>query len=294
MTAFLPPIPQPQAYHQFADQRTVFGVPHAWDVLSNVAFLISGLLGLLFLAQASALDAGTRWAFAVLFLGLLLTSIGSGYYHLAPDNARLVFDRLPMIVAMAGCLGAVITDRFGETKAWWLAGLMAIGFWSVHQWSVSEQQGRGDLRWYALYEGLIIVTGVLLLLLFPSRNGATKVFAIALIGNVAAKAFELFDKPIYAFGGVVSGHTLKHLSAGLAFLPLAFFICGSARKYQCIKQMQIRLRQWLRVSAFAETTDKNSLLSFCRFLLCCFYAVERLLRPYLQRSMARCACHDVA
>jgi hypothetical protein len=60
--------------------------------------------------------------------------------------------------------------------------------------------------------------------LFPSRNGANSAFVIAVAGNVAAKMFELLDKPIYALGGVVSGHTLKHLSAGLAFLPLAFLV----------------------------------------------------------------------
>ena len=108
-TAFLPPISQPQSYHHFADQRTIFGIAHGLDVLSNLAFLASGLLGLLFVAKfGRALDAGTRWAFATLFFGLVLTSIGSAYYHLAPDNQRLVFDRLPMIIAMAGCGGVFL------------------------------------------------------------------------------------------------------------------------------------------------------------------------------------------
>jgi hypothetical protein len=190
-----------------------------------LAFLLSGLLGLWFVARAGlTLDAGTRWALATLFFGLVLTSIGSGYYHLAPDNARLVFDRMPMIIAMSGCLGAVIADRFGGATAWSLAGLMAVGLWTVHQWSVSEQLGRGDLRWYALYQGLIICLCALLLLLFPSRNAATPAVVVALVGNVAAKLFELLDKPIYSLSGILSGHTLKHLSAGLAFLPLAFLI----------------------------------------------------------------------
>jgi hypothetical protein len=127
VTALLPPIAQPQSYHHFADQRTIFGVAHALDVLSNLAFLVSGLLGLWFVALAGKIDAGTRWAFATLFFGLALTSIGSGYYHLAPDNGRLVFDRLPMIIAMSGCIGAVVTDRFGGTKAWIVAALIANG-----------------------------------------------------------------------------------------------------------------------------------------------------------------------
>jgi len=223
--ALLQPIAQPQAYHHFADQRTVAGIAHGFDVLSNLAFLVSGLLGLWFVFRAGlTLDAGTRWAFATLFFGLVLTSIGSTYYHLGPDNQRLVFDRMPMIIAMAGCLGSVVTDRFGGRTAWMITALLAIGLWTVQQWSAGEQGGQGDLRWYALFQGLTIVVAILLLLLFPSRNGATPAFAAAVAGNVAAKIFELLDRPIYSLGSIVSGHTLKHLSAGLAFLPLAFLI----------------------------------------------------------------------
>ena len=225
VVALLPAIPQPQAYHQFADQRTMLGIARGMDVLSNIAFLVSGVAGLFYVLKAGrTLDAGTRWAFAILFFGLMLTSAGSAYYHLEPDNQRLVFDRLPMVVAMAGCLGAVAADRFGGETAWSISGLLAIGLWTVHQWSASEQAGQGDLRWYALYQGLTILAGALLLLLFPSRNGATPAFVLAVAGNVAAKVFELLDRPIYGLGGLVSGHTLKHLAAGLAFLPLALLI----------------------------------------------------------------------
>ena len=222
---FLPPIPQSQNYHHFADQRTILGVPRGFDVLSNLAFFLAGVLGLFFVARSgAALDSGTRWAFATLFFGLILTSFGSSYYHLSPDSQRLVFDRLPMIVAMSGCVGAVITDRFGGPTAWSVVLLLIVGLWTVYQWNASEQQGHSDLRWYALYQGLVILVGALLLLLFKSRNGATQAFVIAVTGNVLAKVFELLDRPIFALGGIVSGHTLKHLSAGLAFLPLAFFI----------------------------------------------------------------------
>ena len=225
VVCFLPPIPQSQSYHNFADQRTIAGVPYAMDVLSNVAFLLPGILGLIFLVGAGPIfDAGTRWAFAVLFFGLILTSFGSGYYHLAPDNQRLVFDRLPMIVAMSGCVGAVIADRFGGKTAWSVPVLLVMGLWTVYQWNASEQLGQGDLRWYALYQGLVMIVGAMLLLLFASRNGLTQVFVIAVAGNVLAKVFELLDKPIFTLGGIVSGHTLKHLSAGFAFLSLAFFV----------------------------------------------------------------------
>jgi hypothetical protein len=228
---FVQPIPQPLAYHHFADQRTMAGIARAWDVLSNLAFLLSGGLGLFFVAKTGRmLDAGTRWAFATLFFGLVITSVGSAYYHLAPDNQRLVFDRLPMIIAMAGFMGAVLADRFGGATAWAMTALVAIGLWTVHHWNAGEQAGRGDLRWYLLYQGLTMAAGAMLLVFFPSLNGATPAFVAAGAGNVAAKFFEFLDKPIYALGGVVSGHTLKHLSAGLAFLPLAFLMRRIARE----------------------------------------------------------------
>ena len=219
-TAFVPPIAQPQAYHRFADQRTIFGVARGFDVLSNAAFLLAGLLGLWFVLRAgSTLDSGTRWALATIFFGLVLTTFGSAYYHLAPDDQRLVFDRLPITIVLAGCIGAVVADRFGGATAWSIAALITIGLWTVHHWSST-----GDLRWYGLFQGLTFIVAMLLLLLFPSRNSATPAIAVALLGNIAAKVFEILDQPIYALGGIVSGHTLKHLSAGLAFLPLAWLV----------------------------------------------------------------------
>jgi hypothetical protein len=34
----LPPISQYQSYHQFADQRTLLGIPNFWSVVSNIPF----------------------------------------------------------------------------------------------------------------------------------------------------------------------------------------------------------------------------------------------------------------
>jgi len=44
----LPPFPQPQAYHNFADQRGLFGVPHFLNVASNAALVLAGAAGLWF------------------------------------------------------------------------------------------------------------------------------------------------------------------------------------------------------------------------------------------------------
>src|SRR5580704_2712437 len=101
----LPRIPQPQSYHMFADQRSFLGIPNFGDVVSNVPFAIFGLWGLAFLMRSSSeqlsehfLDSRERWFYLIIFTGLLLTAFGSSYYHLAPSNARLVWDRLPMTI----------------------------------------------------------------------------------------------------------------------------------------------------------------------------------------------------
>ena len=40
------PMPQGLWYHQFKDDRTLWGVPNALNVLSNIPFLLVGLWGL--------------------------------------------------------------------------------------------------------------------------------------------------------------------------------------------------------------------------------------------------------
>jgi hypothetical protein len=49
--AMLPAIPQNPSYHQFADQRQWFGVPHPADTLSNIAFALVGVVGQVRLAS---------------------------------------------------------------------------------------------------------------------------------------------------------------------------------------------------------------------------------------------------
>lgn len=113
-----PRIPQPQSYHLFADRRSFLGISKFGDVASNLPFGLIGIWGLLFLLQSrSRSQAGTfidereRWPYLFVFAGLLLTALGSSYYHLAPDNARLLWDRLPMTITFMAMVSAVIAER---------------------------------------------------------------------------------------------------------------------------------------------------------------------------------------
>jgi hypothetical protein len=233
ITLALPQIPQPAWYHNFADTRTLLGVPNAIDVLSNLPFIIVGLIGINLTLRNRSQSSPQRWALLVLFVGLFLTGFGSGYYHLAPDNQRLLWDRLPMTIAMSGFLTLLLVDRMQSTPRWVLPLLLILGLGSALGWAWSEARGQGDLRWYSLYQALVIIGSVALLAMFPAlpaRAEPTRALVMAILGNVAAKVFELLDKPIFAVGGLISGHTLKHLAAGLGFIPLLIWLAAQNRE----------------------------------------------------------------
>jgi len=106
----LPPIPQPAAYHNFADQRSFLGIPNFGDVVSNLPFALVGLCGLIFLRKPrpEKLNDRERQLYLIMFADLILTAFGSAYYHLAPGNARLVWDRIPIMMVLMALLAAVI------------------------------------------------------------------------------------------------------------------------------------------------------------------------------------------
>jgi len=219
-----PRTPQPLSYHDFADRRGWLGIPNFGDVASNILFLVAGLWGLAFLGRKSSrerfVDARERWPYAIVFLGLLLTAFGSSYYHLAPDNPRLLWDRLPMTVVFMPLVAAMIAERSNPRLGLWLLPvLMAVGIGSVLQWHLSEQRGVGDLRFYAAVQ-LYSLLALLVALLLPPRYTQGSYLLVVAGLYVVAKVCESEDRLIFSLGHVVSGHTLKHLAAGAAGLSV--------------------------------------------------------------------------
>jgi hypothetical protein len=169
---FLPPIPQSLAYHNFADHRAWLGIPNFGDAVSNLPFALVGLCGLMFLFKPRAgtfSDHRERRFYLVMFAGLILTAFGSAYYHLAPENARLVWDRIPIMIVFMALLAAVIAERVSVVAGLWLfPALQAAGIGSVLVWRAGELQGHGDLRFYAAVQVCAILI-LLLMLLVPAK-----------------------------------------------------------------------------------------------------------------------------
>lgn len=215
-----PPLAQDPAYHRFADTRTLLGgVPNTMDVLSNAGFVLFGAAGLWLLRRRGggagfgepALDAGARAFFA----GMLLAGVCSGWYHWAPDDGRLAWDRLGIVVGFAGALGMVAAQRVSARAGWGLLGFTLLaGPASVLWWRAS-----GSLTPYALLQFGGFALALACLLLRPRGSGPA--WALLLGAYALAKAAEALDAPLFGWtGGRLSGHTLKHLLAALAGLAV--------------------------------------------------------------------------
>lgn len=198
----VPPIPQSQIYHAFADQRTIFGIPHFWNVISNLPFIVVGAMGLL--RVRGNLSAST------FFLGVLLTGFGSSYYHWNPDDIGLFWDRLPMSIAFMAALAYVIEERIDERVGRMLLWpLILLGIVSLIVWIRTD-----DLRLYAWVQFFpCVVLPLMFWLLAPKFTGTPYWFAAAGL-YILAKVLEYADAAIHsATGHMMSGHALKHLAA---------------------------------------------------------------------------------
>lgn len=174
------PIPQPAGYHEFADRRTLLGIANFWNVISNLPFLLVGIMGMRELAtsEPSGIVPSLRTAYVCLFAGIILVALGSAYYHFASSTAALVWDRLRMTIAFMALFAIVIGEHV---------------------------DARAGLR-------LLLIP--MILLLFPSRLSHVGFLWAVLGAYVVAKLLEMADGAIFDLDHFVSGHTLKHLVAG--------------------------------------------------------------------------------
>lgn len=214
----LPPVPQPPAYHQFADRSSCLGISHCLDTLSNLPFVLAGIAGLAFMlgrrGRQAFLDRRERLPYALFFCAVIAVGGASAYYHLAPDNERLMWDRVTVALALMAWFAAIVCER--ADIAWGrrlLPVLLLAGAGSAIYWGWSEGTGRGDLRAYGLTQLLPYIYVPLLLRLYPPRYDGDRGILGVLGLYLLALLCDFLDQPIAALTGSVGGHTLKHLIA---------------------------------------------------------------------------------
>lgn len=217
----LDPIPQDLDYHLFVDQSLIVSIPNFWNVLSNLPFLLVGMMGLYAISSKNLpLLTEIKNAYILFFLGVTLVALGSGYYHLWPSNTTLLWDRLPMTIAFMALFSIIIAEfispKIGKIAIW---PLTVFGTFSVFYWYFTEQNNQGDLRLYILVQFLPILLIPLIILIFKPTFTNINGYWYLLVAYVFAKALEHFDAAIYD-SFILSGHSIKHIVAALGIFML--------------------------------------------------------------------------
>ena len=237
LASMVAPFGQDPAYHRFADQRVLLGIPHFGDVVSNIGLLIAGTLGLAFVTGGRGREILTepweRLPYQVFFTGIALIAFGSAYYHADPTNETLFWDRLGMTIAYLALLASFIADRVHGPVGVrvMLPLLVGLGVGALIYWRLGEAAGDGDLRFYFLtqiYPALLIP---LICLLFPGRHTSGRYVLYLFVCYGLVVGSEQLDHEIYALSaGVVSGHSLKHLFAALAAYMIHAMLVAAVRE----------------------------------------------------------------
>ncbi len=222
----LDPIAQDLAYHHFADQRRLHSIANFHNTVGSLTFLATGFAGLVALASlpVGITRARAPWwpAAFCLFISLMLTGLGSAYYHLAPTNDSLLWDRIPITLGVMSLLSTFIADRInaGTGIRAYLPVLLLAGMASALYWWHTETLGQGDLRAYALVQFLPILVIIYLCLGYaPGTWLSGRKLSLMILLYIFAKLCEKDDLLIYlASNESISGHALKHYFAALATL----------------------------------------------------------------------------
>ncbi|KAK1299806.1 hypothetical protein QJS10_CPB13g00654 [Acorus calamus] len=251
-----PSIPQSQAYHDFADQREFFGIPNTLNVISNFPFLVIGIVGLVLCYHGNYFKLnlqGELWGWSFFFIGVAAVAFGSSYYHLKPDDARLVWDRLPMTVAFTSIVAIFIIERIDERKGTVsIAPLVVAGIISILYWRFFD-----DLRLYALVQFVPCIAIPIMAILLPPMYTHSSYWLWAAGFYLLAKIEEAMDKPIYKWTHhIVSGHTLKHLCAAMVPVFLTLMLAQRSIEPERKSLYEVWQVSWIRVKENWHKTER--------------------------------------
>ncbi|KAG6399179.1 hypothetical protein SASPL_140655 [Salvia splendens] len=270
-----PAIPQSQEYHNFADQREFLGIPNFLNVISNFPFLVVGVVGLVLCYYGNYFKLslpGELFGWTFFFAGVAAVGFGSSYYHLEPNDARLVWDRLPMTVAFTSIIAIFIIERVDARKGTFsiipltLAGVVSILYWRFFD----------DLRPYAVIQFVPCIAIPLMAILLPPMYTHSTYWLWAAGFYILAKIEEAADVPIYNVTfHIMSGHTLKHLCAALVPVFLTLMLAKREVAEERVSLLQMWKVSWTKVKLNNANVETIS----CEYSGLTLYASSCKLNP---------------
>jgi len=194
---------------------------------------------------------GELWSWTLFFAGVTAVAFGSSYYHLNPNDATLVWDRLPMTIAFTSIMAIFIIERVDERAgAKSLAPLVIAGALSILYWSYFD-----DLRPYAVVQFVPCIAIPVMAIVIPPMYTHSSYWLWAAGFYLLAKVEEAADKPIYRWTHqIVSGHTLKHLCAAMVPVFLALMLAKRTIEPERVSLLQ----KWkIGLISVKESRSKN-------------------------------------
>lgn len=226
-------------YHEFIDDRAFFGIHRFLDTFSNIGFLY---VGILFVKEIFLRDE-KDFNLIIISIGTILVFFGSSYYHLMPENSRLLWDRLPISIVFSGVLAYSLNSN-QLIKSTWInkfnIGYLIFSIASVLTWYVGSL---GNENWLAPY--VFVQFGGMIILIYIAFTGTNKEFnkkiMYVLAWYIIAKLCEHFDQGIYTLTqNLLSGHTLKHIFSAIAL----YYWFPKESKQKCITRKTMKLGFW--------------------------------------------------
>lgn len=210
--------------HHYADERIIWGVPHAMNVWTHIPLIPLGLWGLWRVASLKGYDE-LRRVWGLFFVCQILATVGGMVYHWAPSDHMFVWDQMPKSAACSLMACAFLAERmdprWGAVSTVSVAiGLNVLGgIW----WLVSPAWfGVGDLRpllWLEFMPTLLVAAGAWSV---PGRLLTRQDWMRSLASFVVAQTVDWADGPIFSALGGLSGHSIRHLSLAVCVGWIAY------------------------------------------------------------------------
>ncbi|KAJ4765976.1 Alkaline phytoceramidase (APHC) [Rhynchospora pubera] len=220
-----PRVPHSPSLHLFADMRTLLaGVPNTLNVLTTYPLLLFGVPGLVLCIFGGWFGISLRgeavvWAFY--FAGNAIAGFGSAYYHLKPDDDRIVWDRLPMMISSFSLLSLLVIERVNERL-----GLSCLfSFLTLAFVSIACERVFDDLRLCMLLHLLPCIAIPTMVYLLPPKYTFSRFWFLATGFYLLARFEGLADRKVYnANGYFISGHSLEHLCLSMVSFILTLML----------------------------------------------------------------------
>lgn len=213
-----PRIPHSPTHHIFADMRNILGVPNTLNVLTMYPYLLIGVPGFVFCLSGSCFGIslkGEVCGWVLFYTGIATAAFGSAYYHLKPDDDRVIWDRLPLMISTVSLLSNLVIERVDERVGIsCLISLLMLVFVSA-----AFERTFDDLRLFIIFHFIPCFAIPILVFSFPPKYTHSVYWFWATGFYFLSRFNSLADKKLYSIDRyIISGHSLEHLC--LAMVPL--------------------------------------------------------------------------